>query len=331
MNKEIIVSGMRTTGALHLGHLHGVLKNWIALQENYECYFFAADQHALTTRYEDPSVIAAATREMFVDWLAVGVSPEKATLFVQSQVKQHAELFLLLSMIAPLGWLERVPTYKEQLQKLSGDLNTYGFLGYPVLMAADILLYDSTLVPVGDDQVAHLELVRELARRFNHLYGKENVLLKEPKPLLTKASKLLGLDGQKMSKSYDNTIKLREPLIDVENKIKKMPTDPARVKRSDPGDPKKCPVYAMHEVYSDEACKAWVREGCTTAGIGCLDCKKPLLKAVQAELAPIQDAIARLEKDQDTLTDIMKAGAQKAAVKAEETIVKVKSAMGLLT
>jgi tryptophanyl-tRNA synthetase len=352
-----VLSGMRSTGQLHLGHYHGVLKNWVRLQHEYECFFFVADWHALTTHYEDPSLISDSVWDMVIDWLAAGVNPGSARIFIQSQVPEHAELHLLLSMITPLSWLERVPTYKDQQEALKEkDLATYGFLGYPLLQSADILIYKAGQVPVGEDQVAHVELTREIARRFNHLYGREKdfeekaeeaakkmgkknaklyhklrrdyqeqgdhealktaqalletqanitlgdrerlfgylegggrIILPEPQPLLTEASKMPGLDGQKMSKSYHNTITLREDPKAVEDKLRKMPTDPARVRRSDPGDPGKCPVWQLHAVYSDDTTRNWVNEGCRSAGIGCLDCKQPVIDAVLAELVPIRE------------------------------------------
>ncbi|MBP6583506.1 MAG: tryptophan--tRNA ligase, partial [Chromatiaceae bacterium] len=345
-----VLSGMRPTGRLHLGHYQGVLKNWLALQHEYSCFFFVADWHALTTHYDDPAIIPASIWDMVVDWLAAGIDPDQATLFIQSQVPEHAELHLLLSMITPLGWLERVPSFKDQQERLKErDLATYGFLGYPLLQSADILMYKAGLVPVGEDQVAHVELTREIARRFNHLFGREpdfaakaeqardkmgkknaklfdklrkayleqgdhealemaralleaqgnigisdrerlsgylegsgRIILAEPQALLTKASKMPGLDGQKMSKSYGNTIALRDPPAQVEKALRTMPTDPARVRRTDPGEPAKCPVYQLHQVYSSDETRAWVTEGCRSAGIGCLDCKQPVIEAVLA-------------------------------------------------
>jgi len=392
-----VLSGMRPTGALHLGHYHGVLKNWVRLQHEYECYFFVADWHALTTHYEDPQIIAPSVWEMVIDWLAVGVNPGSATLFLQSKVMEHAELHLLLSMMTPLGWLERVPSYKDQQEKLRDrDLATYGFLGYPLLQSADILIYKAGLVPVGEDQVAHVELTREVARRFNHLYGREpgfeekaeaairkmgkknarlykelrrkyqeqgdeealatarallenqqnitlgdkerlfgylegggRIILPEPEALLTPASKMPGLDGQKMSKSYGNTIALREDLDQIAEKIRKMPTDPARVRRTDPGNPENCPVWKLHQVYSDEETRQWVREGCTTAGIGCLDCKAPIVEAVRAELAPIQERAKEYEQDPGLVRNIVNEGTEKARDVARQTMIEVRQAMGL--
>ena len=392
-----VLSGMRPTGRLHLGHYHGVLKNWVELQHEYECFFFVADWHALTTHYEDPGIVPQSVNDMVIDWLAAGVNHGEATLFVQSQVPEHAELHLLLSMITPLGWLERVPSYKDQQEKLKEkDLATYGFLGYPLLQSADILVYRATQVPVGEDQVAHVELTREVARRFNHLYGKEpgfedkaaeaikkmgkknaklytelrrkyqeqgdnealataralldeqqnitlgdkerlfgflegggRIILPEPGALLTPASKMPGLDGQKMSKSYNNTIALREDPAVVEQKLKKMPTDPARVRRNDPGEPEKCPVWSLHQVYSDDETRAWVQQGCRSAGIGCLDCKGPVIDAVLAELAPIRERAAQYEKDRSMVRSIISEGCDKARDVARQTLTEVRQAMGL--
>ncbi len=392
-----VLSGMRPTGRLHLGHYHGVLKNWVRLQHEYECFFFVADWHALTTHYQDPRGIESAVFDMVVDWLAAGVNPGSATLFVQSQVVEHAELHLLLSMMTPLGWLERVPTYKDQQEKLSDkDLTTYGFLGYPLLQSADILLYRAGLVPVGADQVAHVEITREIARRFNHLYGREvdfaelaeaaidkmgkkaaklyrslrkkyleagdqdsldtaralvkeqqnitladrerlmgylegtgKVILPEPQALLTEAAKMPGLDGQKMSKSYNNYIGLREDPDSVSLKIKRMPTDPARVRLSDPGQPSQCPVWQFHLLYSDDATKAWVETGCTTAGIGCLECKKPVIDAVIAEQEQIIARARTYEDNPDMVRSILNDGAEVAEDAARQTLIEVRQAMGL--
>ncbi len=392
-----VLSGMRPTGALHLGHYHGVLKNWVKLQAEYPCLFFVADWHALTTDYEKPGALQDVGTDMVIDWLAAGVDPTQATIFVQSLVPEHAELHLLLSMMTPLGWLERVPTYKDQQEKLADkDLTTYGFLGYPLLQAADIMIYRARYVPVGEDQVPHIEFTRELARRFNHLYGREpgyedkakaavkkmgskkarlfnelrtkflesgdgealkraqalldeqqNIprgdrerlygwlegsgrkILVEAEALLTGASKLTGLDGQKMSKSYGNAIGLREEPESVAKKIKTMPTDPARVKRSDPGTPEKCPVWAMHLVYSDEEKQKWVRKGCTTAGIGCLECKQPVIDAVLAELAPIRERAQAYLDDPTLVKNILADGCDKARALATETMREVREAMGL--
>ncbi len=397
MYADRVLSGMRPTGSLHLGHYHGVLKNWIKLQHEYECLFFVADWHALTTQYDNPRGIEEATWQMVIDWLAAGVDPSKATLFIQSQVIEHAELHLLLSMMTPLGWLERVPTYKDQQEKLSEkDLSTYGFLGYPLLQSADILIYRANQVPVGEDQVPHIEFSREIARRFNHLYGKEpgyeeraeaavkklggkkaklyqelrtryqqdgddaaldsarallgetqnlslgdkerlygylegggKMILTEPEALLTVASKMPGLDGQKMSKSYHNTISLREEPEQVGKKIRTMPTDPARVRRTDPGDPDKCPVWQLHEVYSGDDVKAWVRQGCPSAGIGCLECKQPVIDAMLRELAPIQERANAYMEDPDVVKNIIADGCEKARDLARETMRDVREAMGL--
>ncbi len=388
---------MRPTGALHLGHYHGVLKNWVKLQAEYPCLYFVADWHALTTDYETPGDITASAHDMVVDWLASGVDPNQATLFVQSLVPEHAELHLLLSMMAPLGWLERVPTYKDQQQKLGDkDLTTYGFLGYPLLQAADILIYRARYVPVGEDQVPHVEFTREVARRFNHLYGREagfedrakgavkkmgskkarlfnelrtnflesgdtdalnraralleeqqnqprgdrerlygwlegsgRRILVEPEALLTEASKMPGLDGQKMSKSYGNAIGLRESPELVTKKIRTMPTDPARVKRTDPGNPQHCPVWALHHVYSDEARREWVQKGCTTAGIGCLECKQPVIDGVLAELAPIRERAQVYLDDPTLVKSVLADGCDKARKLATETMREVREAMGL--
>ena len=397
MYAERVLSGMRPTGNLHLGHYHGVLRNWITLQHDYPCLFFVADWHALTTQYDDPQGIEKATWDMVIDWLAAGVDPSKSTLFIQSQVPEHAELHLLLSMMTPLGWLERVPTYKDQQEKLeSKDLSTYGFLGYPLLQSADILIYRADKVPVGEDQVPHIEFSREIARRFNHLYGREpgfeekakeavkklgsknarnygqlrtryqqegdasaierarallneaqslslddrerlsgyfegtgKMILVEPGALLTEASKMPGLDGQKMSKSYHNTITLREDAASVTNKVKRMPTDPARVRRTDPGDPDKCPVWQLHLVYSDDACRDWVKTGCRSAGIGCLECKQPVIDGILREQAPMHERAQAFLDDPALLRSIIAEGNQKARKLAQETMRDVREAMGL--
>ena len=397
MYAERVLSGMRPTGALHLGHYHGVLKNWARLQHDYPCLFFVADWHALTTQYDDPRGIEQASWDMLVDWLAAGVDPQKATLFIQSRVPEHAELHLLMSMMTPLGWLERVPTYKDQQEKLAGkDLTTYGFLGYPLLMSADILIYRADKVPVGEDQIPHVEFTRELARRFNHMYGREpgfaekveaalatlnsknrraykeartrfqqngdrealargkalladiadlsfddrerlagslegsgKMILVEPGYLLTEESKMPGLDGQKMSKSYNNAITLRESEASVAKKVKSMPTDTQRVYRTDPGDPARCPVWQLHQVYSDAATRQWVKQGCTTAGIGCLDCKQPVIDGILREQAPMRER-AQMYLDQPALLrDIVDAGCDKARQLAGETMRDVRAAMGL--
>lgn len=331
LKNKRIVSGMRSTGRMHLGHYHGVLKNWLQLQNDYECFFFAADLHALTTLYEDPSIIAQSTWDMLIEWLAVGIDPKKVRLFIQSWIPQHSELHLMLSMITPLSWLERVPTYKDQQKKLKElDLSTYGFLGYPLLQTADVALYKANCVPVGEDQVAHIELSREILRRFNYLYGKGQHILTEPESLLTVIPKMVGLDGQKMSKSYHNTIGLREDLADVTKKIRTMPTDPARVKRSDPGEPEKCPVWQFHKVYSDENTKQWVLTGCRSAGIGCLECKQPVIDAICTELKPIQEAAKEYENNPNLLKQIVDEGAAAARDEAQKTMTEVRGAMGLV-
>jgi tryptophanyl-tRNA synthetase len=388
---------MRPTGQLHLGHYHGVLRNWAELQHSYECLFFVADWHALTTHYENPGDIGAHSRDMVIDWLAAGIDPGSATLFVQSRVPEHAELHLLLGMMTPLGWLERVPTFKDQQERLKErDLATYGFLGYPLLQGADILIHRASFVPVGEDQVAHVELTRELARRFNHFYGREadfeanaerairkmgkknarlyrdlrrryreqgedealevarallesqanisvgdrerlfgyvegsaKVILPEPQPLLTASPKMPGLDGQKMSKSYNNTIGLREEPDSVQHKLRTMPTDPARVRRRDPGDPEKCPVWPLHQVYSDEATRNWAWAGCTTAGIGCLECKQPVIDSVLAELAPMRERGRDYEADPGQVRTILAEGTEAARDNARDTLEEVRRVMGL--
>ncbi|HLA75281.1 MAG TPA: tryptophan--tRNA ligase [Gammaproteobacteria bacterium] len=393
-----VLSGMRPTGQLHLGHYHGVLKNWLRLQHEYQCFFFVADWHALTTDYEDPKIIGESVWDMVIDWLAVGINPGSATLFIQSRVPEHAELHLLLSMITPLGWLERVPSYKDQQEKLKEkDLATYGFLGYPLLQSADILIYKAGQVPVGEDQVAHVELTREVARRFNYLYGREpgfeekaeaavtklgaknaklykslrkryqeqgdhealetgralleslqtmtlgdrerlfgylegigRIILPEPHALLTPTSKMPGLDGQKMSKSYGNTISLREEPKAVETKIRTMPTDPARVRRTDPGEPEKCPVWEWHKVYSDDKTKEWVQQGCRSAGIGCIECKQPVIDAVLAELAPIRERAQELAGSPNAVRNIIMEGCEAARDVARDTLEEVRQAMGLI-
>jgi len=397
MFKDRVLSGMRPTGYMHIGHYHGALKNWVRLQPDFECFYFVADWHALTSHYDDPRVIARSTFEMVADWLAAGLDPEKSTIFLQSQVPQHAELSLLLGMLTPLGWLERVPTYKEQQENLKEkDLTTYGFLGYPLMQTADIVVYRANKVPVGEDQVSHLEISREIARRFNHIYGREpdfegkaaavikklgaklgkqyeglrtaynqdgnaealasaqalvaaagslsnadkellegfltgarKTILPEPQALLAPTSKIIGLDGRKMSKSYGNAIDLREPPAAVEQKIKRMPTDPARARRTDKGNPDNCPVWTLHQVYSNDATKAWVREGCTTAGIGCLECKQPVIDAINAELAPIQERIKQIEARPGYVREVLAEGCIRARRVAEETMLDVRQAMGL--
>jgi tryptophanyl-tRNA synthetase len=397
MQDNRVLSGMRPTGQLHLGHYHGVLKNWLELQNEYDSYFFVADWHAFTTHYSDKIDLEANVIEMVVDWLAAGINPNTATIFVQSKVPEHAELHLLLSMTTPLSWLERVPSYKDQQLKLqTKDLGTYGFLGYPLLQSADILMYKAGLVPVGEDQVAHIELTREVARRFNHIYGREvdfeekaeaaigkmgkkqaklfhslrkayqetgddealvkaqallqeqqnitlgdrerlagyiegtgKIILPEPVSLLTKASKMPGLDGQKMSKSYGNTISLRDKSEEIEAKVKRMPTDPARIKLTDAGDPNKCPVWQLHEIYSDSQTRDWVVDGCTKAKMGCVECKQPVIKAIQVELMPMQENIAKYQADSDLIKQIIHEGSQKARGIAKETMEEVRDSMGI--
>lgn len=392
-----VLSGMRPTGRLHLGHYQGVLKNWIKLQHEYDCFFCIVDWHALTTEYEEVGLISQHVMDMAVDWLAAGVSPSSATLFIQSQVPEHAELHLLLSMICPLSWLERVPSYKEQQDQLHHkDLDTYGFLGYPLLQAADILLYRAGLVPVGADQVPHIEFAREVARRFNHLYGREpgfeekaeaairklgkkpaklynslrkafqekgdvealdtarallkevqsitlgdkerlfgylegggKILLPEPQPLLSASPRMAGLDGNKMAKSSNNAIFLRDTPDEVEDKIKRMPTDPARVRRADPGDPARCPVWPLHQLYSSAETGQWVQQGCSSAGIGCLDCKGPLIEAIQTELKPLQWRAVEYEENPELVRSILAEGAERARDEARDTLIEVRQALGL--
>jgi tryptophanyl-tRNA synthetase len=397
MFPDRVLSGMRPTGALHLGHYHGVLKNWVRLQSEHPCLFFAADWHALTTHYAEPETIAESIWDMVIDWLAAGVDPSQATLFIQSRVPEHAELFLLLSMATPLGWLERVPTYKDQQEKMTDrDLATYGFLGYPLLQAADILIYRSTMVPVGEDQVPHIEMCREIARRFNHLYGAEpgfedkakeavrklgarrakrytelrnryqeqgevaaleqaralideaaslsmadrerlfgyaegarRIILVEPAALLTESPKVPGLDGQKMSKSYNNTIALRESPDSVTKKVRTMPTDPARVRRTDKGEPERCPVWPLHQLYSDQTTREWVQTGCRSAGIGCLECKQPVIDSILRELAPMRERAQRYIEDPTLVRNIVADGCERARELANETMRDVREAMGL--
>lgn len=391
-----ILSGMRPTGSLHLGHYHGVIKNWVQLQSTHDCYFMVADWHALTTNYDDVSIIGKSVWDMVIDWLAAGVDPEQATVFIQSKVPQHAELHLALSMVTPLSWLERVPTYKDQIEKLSTkDLGTYGFLGYPLLQAADILIYKAGLVPVGEDQVPHIELTREVARRFNNLFGREpnfeelaraavkkigkagkefdrlrtaylqdgnaealagareilaasqnlgaadrerlfgwlenkgKSILAECEAMLTEASKMPGLDGQKMSKSYGNTITMREDPAIVTKKVRAMPTDPARVRRTDPGSPDKCPVWQLHQVYSDADTREWVKQGCTSAGIGCLDCKQPVIDGVLREQQPMFERAEQYLSNPNLVKEVVAAGNAKAEQVARATMQDVKEAMGL--
>jgi tryptophanyl-tRNA synthetase len=327
-----VLSGMRPTGKLHLGNYMGALYNWVRLQHEYNCYFFVADWHALTTDYADTSNLRQNTQDVALDWLAAGLDPERCVLFVQSLVPQHAELHLLLSMIMPLGWLERVPTYKEQqLQMGEKDLTTYGFLGYPLLMATDILIYQADFVPVGQDQVAHVEVTREVARRFNHFYpGEAAPILPEPQVLLTPSPKLPGTDGRKMSKSYGNTIMLTDPEPIVRQKLKTMVTDPARVRRSDPGDPDICPVGDLHKVFSSPATLENVYAGCRSAGIGCIECKGWAADSIVAELAPIQQRRRQYEEQPGLVHDILHSGSRLARARAEETMAQVRDAMRLV-
>ena len=321
--KKRILSGMRPTGPLHLGNLHGALSNWIELQEQYDCFFFIADWHALTSDYEDTSSIAANVRNMMIDWLSVGLSPEKCTLFVQSHIKEHAELFLILSMITPVPWLERNPTYKDQIVQLSNkDLSTFGFLGYPVLQAADIIIYKAFGVPVGVDQVPHVEITREIARRFNYLYGK---VFPEPEAILTKTPKILGLDRRKMSKSYDNAIYLFEKSDDISSKVSRMITDPQRARKNDPGNPEVCNVFEFHKLYSDKTTVDTVNKECRTAGIGCVECKKMMAKNLIRALEPIRGKREYYEGRPELLDEIIAAGSNKARKIARKTMEEVKS------
>lgn len=331
-----VVSAMRPSGKLHLGHLHGVLENWLKLQRGYECLFFVADWHALTTEYNSPGGIQENITEMLLDWLAVGIDPERpgpegsnqgSTIFLQSDVKEHAELHLLLSMITPISWLERNPTYKEQLEEMKDkDIRTYGFLGYPVLQTADIIAYKANLVPVGIDQAPHLELTREITRRFNFLYGD---VFPEPETLLTQTPKLLGTDGRKMSKSYNNAIFLSDPPDVIERKILPMMTDPARKRRTDPGDPEVCPVYFLHQIYSTPQTIAWVKEGCRTAGIGCIECKRSLIPSIIKRLEPFQKKRQELSRDIGAIKEILASGREKAREIAGVTMEEVRKAMRL--
>jgi tryptophanyl-tRNA synthetase len=324
---EIIVSGARPTGRLHLGHLHGALKNWIRLQENYRCYFFVADWHALTTDYATPQGIRQSTIEMVMDWLSIGLDPTRSVIFRQSRVKEHAELHLIYSMITPVPWLERNPTYKEQIKELTGkDLSTYGFLGYPVLQAADITIYKANKVPVGVDQAPHVELTREIVRRFNQLY---RPVFPEPEVLLTETEKLPGLDGRKMSKSYGNAVFLSDPPEEIDKKLSRMMTDPARVKRTDPGEPEKCPAFELHKIYCTPEEIEFVSNGCRTAAIGCLECKKVMIKHVIEDLAPFREKRAQLEKKPEVVEEILQAGHEAAQEKASETMSEVRETLGL--
>ncbi len=327
MKKGRVLSGLRPTGLLHIGHIVGALENWVKLQDDYECFYSIVDWHALTTEYQNPGIIRESVDELLAEWLAVGLDPKKSTLFVQSHVPQHAELHLAFSMITPLGWLERVPTYKEQKEQLKEkDLSTYGFLGYPQLQAADIAVYRADAVPVGEDQVPHVELTREIVRRFNHLFGD---VFPEPKALLTKTCRLPGTDGRKMSKSYNNYINLQDDEKTMEKKIRTMVTDPARKRRTDPGDPEICPVFDFHKAFSTEEERKEITVGCKSAGIGCIDCKNVLLGHLKPYLAPMREKRAEHLKHPGTLKDILKDGAKRAGIEAEKTMVEVRKAMGL--
>jgi tryptophanyl-tRNA synthetase len=324
---ETIVSGARPTGRLHLGHLHGALKNWVRLQEGYRCFFFVADWHALTTDYASPQGIEQSTLEMVIDWLSVGLDPGRSVLFRQSRIKEHAELHLLLSMITPVSWLERNPTYKEQMRELEGkDLSTYGFLGYPVLQAADIIMYKAHKVPVGADQAPHVELSREIVRRFNQVY---RPIFPEPEVLLTETQRLPGLDGRKMSKSYNNAVFLSDAPEQIDQKLSRMMTDPARVKRTDPGEPEKCPSFRLHKIYCTPDEIDYVTKGCRTAGIGCLECKKVMIKHVVAELEPFREKRAAYERRPAEVQEVLAAGNRVAQERAAETMAEVRSALGL--
>ena len=325
--KEVIVSGMRPTGRLHLGHFFGVLKNWERLQKQHQCYFFVADWHSLTTEYANIKVIQDALCEIVIDWLAAGIDPEKAVLFVQSRVPEHAELHLLFSMITPLGWLERVPSYKELQQELTGkDLSTYGFLGYPLLQTADVAVYKATQVPVGQDQVAHIELAREIVRRFNYLY---KVLFPEPASLLAETPKLLGTDGRKMSKSYDNCIYLSDPEPEAEKKLMNCITDPARIRRQDPGNPDVCTVFSYHKLATPPETVRQIDGDCRTAKIGCIDCKKILVKGLNENLAPFRERRGEIVKKPKKVQEILADGTHTARAVAQKTLSEVNEAMGL--
>lgn len=325
-----VVSGMRPTGALHLGHYHGALKNWLRLQSTHDCFFFVADWHALTTSRPDRATLERHLYDMVVDWLAAGIDPEQATLFIQSRMPEHAELFTLLAMNTPLAWLERMPSFKDLAARTPGSESaSYGMLGYPLLQAADILLYKAALVPVGEDQQAHVEVTREVARRFNHLYSPEQPLLVEPQSLLTETARLPGLDGRKMSKSYGNGIAMREEPAVVEAKIRTMPTDPQRARRDDAGEPARCPVWPLHQLYSDEATQRWADQGCRSAGIGCLDCKQPLIEAIQREQAVWRERSAELLADPKRVHWIVEVGTERARAVARKTLREVRAAMGL--
>src|SRR5256714_3389212 len=329
-HRKRVLSGMRSTGKLHLGNYVGALENWVRMQEQYECFFFIADWHALTTDYADTSRIKENSVEVLLDWLAAGLDPEKCVMFIQSHVPAHAELHLLFSMITPLGWLERVPTYKEQRENIKEkDLGTYGFLGYPVLQSADILIYKADFVPVGEDQVAHVELTREIARRFNMFYGGKHGVFPEPQPLLTPTPKLPGTDGRKMSKSYGNTVMLTDPEPVVRQKLKTMVTDPARVRRSDPGNPDVCPVGDLHKIFSSKETNEKVNEGCRSAGIGCIECKSWAADALVKLLNPMQERRKKVEEHPRLAWDILEAGSERARDVARETMNDVRKAMGM--
>jgi tryptophanyl-tRNA synthetase len=329
-SRKRVLSGMRSTGKLHLGNYVGALQNWVRMQDEYECFFMVADWHALTTDYADTSRIKENSLEVTLDWLAAGLDPEKSVIFIQSHVPAHAELHLLFSMITPLGWLERVPTYKEQRENIKDkDLGTYGFLGYPVLQAADILVYKADCVPVGEDQVAHVELTREIARRFNGFYATKKEVFPEPQALLTPAAKLPGTDGRKMSKSYGNTVMLTDPEPVVRQKLKTMVTDPARVRRSDPGNPDVCPVGDLHKIFSSKETMAKVNEGCRSAGIGCIECKGWAADALVELLNPMQERRKKFEENPRLAWDILEAGTERARKSAGETMDDVRTAMGM--
>ena len=325
--KGVVVSGTRPTGGLHLGHLNGALKNWLRLQDEAQCYFFIADWHALTTDYADTSGIHESARSMMLDWMAVGLDPQRSVLFRQSHVLEHAELHVLLSMIVPVPWLERVPSYKEQQEQLSGrDLSTYGFLGYPLLQAADILVYRAFGVPVGEDQLPHIELTREVARRFNRLYGP---VFPEPEGLVVAAARVPGTDGRKMSKSYGNAVSLTDSEADVERKLARMVTDPRRARRTDPGDPDDCPAFGLHKIYCTPEEREELTEGCRSAGIGCLDCKKVMIRHVIEELRPIQERRTELAAQAGLVDDALQDGATRARATAAETMAAVRDAVGI--
>jgi tryptophanyl-tRNA synthetase len=327
MNKERVLSGMQSSGRVHLGNLVGALSNWVKLQDTYECYYFVADWHSLTTGYADPSTIKDSTKDLLINFLAAGLDPEKCTIFIQSRILEHAELHLLLSMITPIGWLERVPSYKEKQQELKDrDLSNYGFLGYPLLQAADIIIYRAKYVPVGIDQVPHLEISREIARRFNYLYKE---IFPEPEALLTEFPKVVGVDGRKMSKSYENAIYLSDSPEEVEQKIRTMMTDPARVKRTDKGNPELSPVFQLHKIFSSKQEQEEIVNGCVTAGIGCIECKQMLIRNVFRVMEPIWAKRDALISSPDILNDIVDTGTKKARKAAEETMLLVREAMGL--